>query len=273
VSATSESVGVFGWAGAGGGGDTTPPSAPTLALASIGDGSVTLTYTPPSEDYASGQIEYDSGGNVSSTATTTAGNVTITGLTNGRTYIFTARAKDSSNNWSSRSKAVRAIPNADEALISRILAETISLIEAMNLGGTGACEVFQGRKPKPGPQAKRISINVYLGDIDQSRRTGTTGFNYFGFPVHLHVSFKRQDKNTGQSQTSLMGDYLFQLAEKLDQLRPSSLTGTFQNFFSTYSKIEDIDTETGSSSSEAVGLDPTVEGFVTVVWEFWRPQP
>lgn len=253
--------------------DATAPAAPTLSLVSVASGAVTLLYTPPGGDYTSGEIEYDSGGGVTAYAVTTAGNKTVTGLTDGLTYVFTSRARDATGNWSERSVAIRAIPGDPESLVASVIAETIAQLETLNLGGVGVAGVFKGRRPKVGPQAKTISINVYAGDIDKDGRPGTTGYNYFGVPCHIHVVFKRQDKNTGESQTSLMGDYLFKIAEYLDGLRPAVLATPLENFFSTYTKIEDIDTETGSATSEAVGLDPTIEGYVTVVWEFWRPQP
>lgn len=92
--------------------DTTPPSAPTLTLSSVGNGQVALVYTPPSSDYASGEIEYDGNGAVATLVVTTAGTYTITGLTNDESYHFTARAKDSAGNWSGRSKTVMATPRA-----------------------------------------------------------------------------------------------------------------------------------------------------------------
>lgn len=251
-------------------GDTTPPDAPTLALTSRTATSVVLAYTPPVADYASGEIEYDDGETVTAVVTAGTASHTISGLDGTKTYRFTARARDTAGNWSERSVAV-VTALASSTVISQVLAETKLKLEALNLGGAGIASVFKGRRPKNSAQSKRISINIYNGDFTNDGRPGTTGAVYTKFPVHVHVLFKRQDKSTGESQTEMMAEYMLAIHDALHNQRPDDLSTPIENFFLTESKPEDIDTETDATESEAAGLDPTIEGFLTVWWEFWRP--
>lgn len=261
---------LYGFEDESSGEDTTPPNAPTLALTARTSTSVTLIYTPPVDDYLSGEIEYDDGETLTTVTTAGTASHTVSGLDGTKTYRFTARARDTAGNWSERSIAI-VTALASSTVISQVLAETKLKIEALNLGGAGVASVFKGRRPKNKAQSKSISINIYNGDFTNDGRTSTTGTVYTKFPVHVHVMFTRRDKVTGESQTEMMAEYMLAIHDALHNQRPDDLSTPIENFFLTESKPEDIDTETDATESEASGMDATIEGFLTVWWEFWRP--
>lgn len=206
-----------------------------------------------------------------SDATPAVGDVlTVTGLTVGSLLEWRVIEENAGGEQADGNHG-RVTPAVAPAEVAAVLDETELVIENLLLGGASASEVFQGRRPKPGPQAKKISVNVYMGDPDTTSRPSTTGHSYLGLPVHIHLILKRMDKVTGESQTKLVAQYMLQILDAFRVLRPSDLSTAIPHFFLTKAQIEDIDTETGSSASEAQGVDQTVEGFATVTWEFWRP--
>ncbi|MFH2051585.1 MAG: endonuclease [bacterium] len=98
----------------GGGGDTTPPAAPTGLVATPGDGSVGLDWVDNGEPDLMGYAVYRataSGGPYAEvTALATGSQFTDSGLTGGVTYYYVVTAKDSSGNESPSSPEVQATP-------------------------------------------------------------------------------------------------------------------------------------------------------------------
>lgn len=87
----------------------TVPGVPTDVSLNAGDGQVTISWSPPADDGGSPidyYIVYKDGENVALTTDTT---ITITGLTNGQTYLFTIGAHNSGG-LGTMSAAMEALP-------------------------------------------------------------------------------------------------------------------------------------------------------------------
>lgn len=91
--------------------DTTPPSGVTLSGAA-GDGQVQLSWTPATDNVAVDEYEVLQDGSVAATVAHPTLARTITGLTNGTTYQFTVRAKDTAGNTGPSSNALGLTPFA-----------------------------------------------------------------------------------------------------------------------------------------------------------------
>lgn len=152
--------------------------------------------------------------------------------------------------------------------IAAVVAETVLKIDALALGGAGVADVFAGRFPKN--NQKKVTINVYAGDIDTSRHSGGVGVEFIEVPVHVHLRVTKTDTVMGADQAEVTTAYLWSIREALHLLRPDDLSAAISEFFLTEVDWDDTDTETGRSSSPARGVDKTVEGFLTVRWQFWR---
>ena len=131
--------------------------------------------------------------------------------------------------------------------INLILTETVLKIQNQALGGAGVAEVFVGRYPKP--QAKKISINVYPGDVDKTRRTSGTNHQYIEVPVHIRIQYKRTDKIQGPEQAETIFEYMDQIQQALHLQRPSDLSQSISHFWLTEVDWDDTDTETGQGIS------------------------
>ena len=149
-----------------------------------------------------------------------------------------------------------------------VLNETKTIINDLALGGAGAAEVYIARFPKP--QQKKIAVNVYLGDTQQGRRPSGSGYTFVEIPVHVHLQLLRTEA-LGASIMEDAGAYLDQIFNALRLRRPSSLSIDIPNFWLTEVDWDDTDTETGTGSSSSSGVTKTLEGFLTVRWQFWRP--
>ncbi|MFO8008405.1 MAG: sugar-binding protein, partial [Candidatus Brocadiia bacterium] len=99
-----------------GGGDTTPPAAPTNLSASAGDGQVDLNWDDNTEGDLDGYSVYrstTSGSGYGSIATVYGGSAySDTGVTNGTTYYYVVTAFDTSANESGYSNEASATPQA-----------------------------------------------------------------------------------------------------------------------------------------------------------------
>lgn len=84
--------------------DRTPPTAPTLNRAGTGPTSVSLSWTPATDDGPTVTYELVGAGRAINVGSVTA--YTVTGLTPGATYTFTVRARDIAQNASASSNAV-----------------------------------------------------------------------------------------------------------------------------------------------------------------------
>lgn len=89
----------------GGGGDTTPPSAPAnLAASGVTSSSVNLSWSPSTDNV--GVTGYDIIRNGSVTNTVTGTSTTVSGLTPSTSYQFAVRARDAAGNTSGNSNTV-----------------------------------------------------------------------------------------------------------------------------------------------------------------------
>jgi mannan endo-1,4-beta-mannosidase len=115
---TLDELGDFKHSGGDGGGDTTPPSAPTGLSGTAAADSVDLTWTAADDNVGvTGYDVYRNGTKVGSSATAS---FTDTGLASGTAYTYTVKAKDAAGNISAASAAVTVTTKEDS-------------------GGTGAC--------------------------------------------------------------------------------------------------------------------------------------
>ncbi|WNJ19702.1 polysaccharide lyase family 7 protein [Pontibacter sp. G13] len=97
---------IYGQDSGSGGGDTTPPGNVSSLSANAGNGQVALSWNNPGDsDFSYVEVSYAGG-----SQTTTGSSLTITGLTNGTSYTFTAVAYDASGNGSS-GQSVNATPS------------------------------------------------------------------------------------------------------------------------------------------------------------------
>ncbi|HEX2231867.1 MAG TPA: carbohydrate-binding domain-containing protein [Thermoleophilaceae bacterium] len=107
----------FSSASSGGGGDVTPPAAPSGLVASPGDGQVALDWANNSESDLAGYRVFratTAGGPYTAINTTllTGSSLTDTGRTNGTRYFYVVRAVDAAGNVSPASAEVSATPQA-----------------------------------------------------------------------------------------------------------------------------------------------------------------
>ncbi len=115
-----------------GGGDTTPPAAPTNLVANGGDGQVTLDWDDNSESDLAGYDVYrgtssgftPSSSNRLNTSLLTDSNYTDTTVTNGTEYFYVVSAVDTSNNVSLASNEASATPSAPVGGGSVVIAGT-----------------------------------------------------------------------------------------------------------------------------------------------------
>ncbi|NOU65744.1 hypothetical protein GC096_17045 [Paenibacillus sp. LMG 31461] len=98
--------------------DTTPPNAPVALTSTAGDSVVSLSWAANTESDLMGYKVYastDNGATWSTSANVAGGSVTtysVSGLTNGVTYLFAITAVDTSGNESVKSAQVSALPQA-----------------------------------------------------------------------------------------------------------------------------------------------------------------
>lgn len=96
--------------------DTTPPAVPTGLTATAGNQAVTLSWqTSAEDDVKQVNIYQRSGDELEKVASETGSSFTVTGLTNGQTYVFAIDAEDNSGNRSEKTAEVSATPAASGA--------------------------------------------------------------------------------------------------------------------------------------------------------------
>lgn len=173
-----------------GAGDTTPPNPIANLLATAGDARVSLTWTNPSADFAAVRILRSTVGYANSPGDT-AGQTVIyegtgtsyldTGRTNGTTYHYTAFARDSSYNWSTRA-VDSATPQAGAGPVTSSWLTCNSNKTLVNYGGSVK---LSGRLYDPlganisGP-GRRVTLwrsSNYQGPTPSYKYAGDATFN------------------------------------------------------------------------------------------------
>lgn len=213
-----------GWGGASGwfgGGTPYTESTPGLALSSTDSGQVSLVYAPPTDStYASGEIDYSDGSSVWTVAATIVGTYTITGLTNGRAYYFTARAKSTTGGWSGPSVAVVATPNVPVVVkgitsdfeayviltLANALRETPALVDAY-------IQLFGARTPATDDLESWLALDVLT-----FRRSGSRSGVWKG-EVMIQVScFSRDPAERSDAQVPAAHRLAGVVARSLEQI-------------------------------------------------------
>lgn len=104
--------------------DTTAPADVTLKVTKAGGGSVTLTWTDPSDsDFDHLIISWTPGGTTGTTVASGAGTYQVSGLTNGTACTITAKSVDKTGNASS-GNSVTITPPASEVTVTSISDKT-----------------------------------------------------------------------------------------------------------------------------------------------------
>ncbi|MCX6804177.1 MAG: fibronectin type III domain-containing protein [Candidatus Diapherotrites archaeon] len=100
--------------------DRVAPSAPTNLGISTNNSAITLSWTAPSADNASGNyyVQVYKGGAYLADVNATSTSYESTGLTNGTTYTYKIRTKDSAGNYSDFTSEISGIPQSTNATIS-----------------------------------------------------------------------------------------------------------------------------------------------------------
>ncbi len=99
----------------------TPPGAPTIGTAMVGDSQATVSFTAPASDGGATITEYTVTSNPGGiTATGSSSPINVTGLTNGTAYTFTVTATNSAGTGSASAASVVIIPApSDDASLSQ----------------------------------------------------------------------------------------------------------------------------------------------------------
>lgn len=193
--------GQFGPFGTGGG--SIPPS-PGLSLVSVGDGEVTLHYTAATvED--SGWINADDGIIVSTPfATSGTGNYTVTGLTNGKLYFFTAQS-ELNGELSYPTPTVRAVPggpaDVDDAFESYVRLTLQAEVKDILALAALPLQVFGFRNPVVEESVEKwIAIDILSFPRKGSRRQVWRGTVLFQITCFARDAAEITGQDTEASQ-------------------------------------------------------------------------
>lgn len=111
------------------------PGAPTIGTATAGNRQATVTFTPPTFTGGAEITSYvaiSSPGGISATGTASSTSITVTGLTNGRTYTFTVQALNSVGASQPSAPSNQVTPNTPQ-LQSIVVTPDVATID---IGGT-----------------------------------------------------------------------------------------------------------------------------------------
>lgn len=97
---------------------STVPNAPTSVIASAGDGSASISFTPPSNNGGSAITGYTVTASGGITATGSSSPITITGLTNDAAYTFTVKATNANGDSAASASSASATPRENQAPIN-----------------------------------------------------------------------------------------------------------------------------------------------------------
>lgn len=97
---------------------STVPNAPTSVIASAGDGSASISFTPPSNNGGSAITGYTVTASGGITATGSSSPITITGLTNDAAYTFTVKATNAIGDSAASASSASATPRENQAPIN-----------------------------------------------------------------------------------------------------------------------------------------------------------
>ena len=93
---------------------STVPNAPTSVVASAGDGSASISFTPPSNNGGSAITGYTVTASGGITATGSSSPITITGLTNDTAYTFTVKATNANGDSTASASSASATPRENQ---------------------------------------------------------------------------------------------------------------------------------------------------------------
>ena len=93
---------------------STVPNAPTSVVASAGDGSASISFTPPSSNGGSAITGYTVTASGGITATGSSSPITITGLTNDTAYTFTVKATNANGDSAASASSASATPRENQ---------------------------------------------------------------------------------------------------------------------------------------------------------------
>lgn len=162
----------------GGGGDTTPPAAPTGLTAVAGDGSVALDWDDNGESDLDGYTVYrgtTSGGPYDVLDSTSASAYTDAAATNGTTYYYVVTADDLSGNESDAGAEVSATPQAGTSTPVHVDDITLSSTVVRNKEyGYATVTIVDDQGD---PVAGAVVTGTFSGDIggSDSATTGADG--------------------------------------------------------------------------------------------------
>ncbi len=183
----------------GGGSTTVAPAAPGLSLYSIGNGEITLVYTASSGQTA-GEIDFNDGTTSGTPVVTGAtGTYVVSGLRNGVTYYFSARAQ-TNGSWSAPSLTVLGTPTAGGfGAIDNSFEACICLSLAQEIRGNAdlaafPLQVFGVRTPVAEDAITWLSLDVLSFHRTPSRSGVWKGVVLFQVGVFSRDAAERMDR-------------------------------------------------------------------------------
>jgi hypothetical protein len=160
----------------------TVPGAPTIGLATAGDGRVSVAFTAPPSNGGASITSYTVSSNSGAvTATGSSSPITITGLTNGSAYSFTVRAMNSAGTSAASAASNSVTPVAAllapiaKTVTASVAANSSANVITPNLTGGAAISVAISANPAHGTAATTGASITYTPTAGYS---GTDSFSY-----------------------------------------------------------------------------------------------